>query len=496
MENFLKCLKKVKNDHTCAVCSELCNNPRILNKCFHIICYKHLNEFSESFLCPTCKTSNSKKYARKDENMIKAIESIKGLEAICINSEAIEDHDNKEKRNSNNDIDKFKQLNVSTVSSSATLKSSKNIEKKNKKGETVLHVACVLGKLHTIMDLLKTHGANPNTKDNAGWTPLHEVVVKGRLDIAEILLQHGALSGTPGYENETPLHEAVRYNRKEIAILLVENGADILARNTKGETPIALANKELQEILFNVTAKSQSDNIHQISSMQMEIESSQMFVYTTMLSKKQIAKLNMLARVHKNIKIEQKLTKKVTHVIVDTEIDDVCLSGLDILQTVVYGAWLISSKWLETSTETTLESASKYEVSGIGNLNQTGPRKSRFNKYRQLPNLFDGLHFYLQGFNFKYEITKRLNVNKAILTKLITDAGGVVLRREPNPELIPENEKTIPYHARKDGKLAKCSHIILFKTVYEPMFNMEHLKALPVGWLIESIENFELAEIW
>jgi len=48
---------------------------------------------------------------------------------------------------------------------------AKTLVKRNIKGETPLHVACIKGNLVTLKSLLAA-GANPNTKDNAGWTPL------------------------------------------------------------------------------------------------------------------------------------------------------------------------------------------------------------------------------------------------------------------------------------------------------------------------------------
>ena len=48
------------------------------------------------------------------------------------------------------------------------------LTKKNPKGETLLHSAAVKGDVAKVKELLKK-GAMPNTWDNAGWTPLHEV---------------------------------------------------------------------------------------------------------------------------------------------------------------------------------------------------------------------------------------------------------------------------------------------------------------------------------
>lgn len=44
-------------------------------------------------------------------------------------------------------------------------------DKRNAKGETALHAACARGDAGRVADLLR-RGANPNTKDHAGSTPL------------------------------------------------------------------------------------------------------------------------------------------------------------------------------------------------------------------------------------------------------------------------------------------------------------------------------------
>ena len=84
-------------------------------------------------------------------------------------------------------VDNTAAKNVITSGSSNNVKKN-NLEKKNKNGETPLHVACRKGQLETVVKLLDD-GANPNTQDHAGWTPLHEVVTAARLDIATKLLQ-------------------------------------------------------------------------------------------------------------------------------------------------------------------------------------------------------------------------------------------------------------------------------------------------------------------
>jgi hypothetical protein len=56
----------------------------------------------------------------------------------------------------------------------------KNLEKKNLKGETPLHAAAVRGDTAALQRYLGL-GADPNTTDHAGWTPLHEAAGAGTI---------------------------------------------------------------------------------------------------------------------------------------------------------------------------------------------------------------------------------------------------------------------------------------------------------------------------
>uniref|UniRef100_A0A4W5JNK7 BRCT domain-containing protein n=1 Tax=Hucho hucho TaxID=62062 RepID=A0A4W5JNK7_9TELE len=69
---------------------------------------------------------------------------------------------------------------------------------------TPLHLTAIKGDVETVKELLD-QGADPNLKDNAGWTPLHEVYNLGHQCVVEVLVRRGVLLNTPGNENDSPL---------------------------------------------------------------------------------------------------------------------------------------------------------------------------------------------------------------------------------------------------------------------------------------------------
>ncbi|KAI4889200.1 hypothetical protein NFI96_012968 [Prochilodus magdalenae] len=112
--------------------------------------------------------------------------------------------------------------------------------RRNEKGETVLHRACIEGNLKQVQYLVEQgHPLNP--RDNCGWTPLHEASNHGHLEIVALLLDRGANVNDPGgaqCDGITPLHDALICGNFKVAQLLVQKGASVNVRNNKGETPL------------------------------------------------------------------------------------------------------------------------------------------------------------------------------------------------------------------------------------------------------------------
>ncbi|XP_011881347.1 PREDICTED: tonsoku-like protein [Vollenhovia emeryi] len=110
--------------------------------------------------------------------------------------------------------------------------------KRNEKGETQLHVACINGDLGAVERLLSS-GHSTNVRDHYGWSPLHEAANHGYVDIAELLLKHGASVNDPGgasCKGVTPLHDAAYCGHFSMMQLLMQHGATVTLRTHDGDT--------------------------------------------------------------------------------------------------------------------------------------------------------------------------------------------------------------------------------------------------------------------
>uniref|UniRef100_A0A8C1SAW2 Tonsoku-like protein n=1 Tax=Cyprinus carpio TaxID=7962 RepID=A0A8C1SAW2_CYPCA len=117
---------------------------------------------------------------------------------------------------------------------------TKRWNRRNEKGETVLHRACIEGNLKQVQYLLD-QGHPVNLRDYCGWTALHEACNYGHQEIVALLLDRGANISDPGgrdCEGVTPLHDTLNCGHFHVARLLVERGASVTVRNGKGHTPL------------------------------------------------------------------------------------------------------------------------------------------------------------------------------------------------------------------------------------------------------------------
>uniref|UniRef100_A0A915CR32 Peptidase S1 domain-containing protein n=1 Tax=Ditylenchus dipsaci TaxID=166011 RepID=A0A915CR32_9BILA len=110
-------------------------------------------------------------------------------------------------------------------------------QQKELSGETQLHIAAQKRDIELSRKLVED-GANINSADNAGWTPLHEACAYGYYDLAELLIRSGADS-----------------SNSKLVWLLLKHGAEKTKKSARGHLPYELnsGNTEIEELLKETT---------------------------------------------------------------------------------------------------------------------------------------------------------------------------------------------------------------------------------------------------
>jgi ankyrin repeat protein len=92
---------------------------------------------------------------------------------------------------------------------------------------------------------LITHGADANSTDNRGETPLHTAAYFGyeeiNVEIAAILIAHGTDVNVKDTNGLTVLHKTAAKSHTKMVKLLLAHGADVNVRDGNDQTPLDLA---------------------------------------------------------------------------------------------------------------------------------------------------------------------------------------------------------------------------------------------------------------
>ncbi len=128
------------------------------------------------------------------------------------------------------------------------------------------HMAACMGDLTRVKRFVE-HGANVDTKDELGWTPLYWAASTGQENVAAFLIAKGANIHTKTNDGTTILYQAAQAGARELAELLISRGADVNTKGKYGNTPLHRAasagHLEVVELLIakgaTVNAKGRND---------------------------------------------------------------------------------------------------------------------------------------------------------------------------------------------------------------------------------------------
>ncbi|CAB1337712.1 unnamed protein product, partial [Coregonus sp. 'balchen'] len=121
----------------------------------------------------------------------------------------------------------------------------------NQNGCTPLHYAASKDRYEIALLLLES-GADPNVTDKLASTPLHRASTKGNCRLIQLLLKQSASTNIQDSEGNTALHLACDEERVEAAKLLVENGASIYIENKEEKTPLQISKGGLATLLRRI----------------------------------------------------------------------------------------------------------------------------------------------------------------------------------------------------------------------------------------------------
>ncbi|OPB40882.1 hypothetical protein A0O28_0009630 [Trichoderma guizhouense] len=140
------------------------------------------------------------------------------------------------------------------------LERDKNVNRLDKSGRTLLHIAVDCYDTDGLQRCLKLGSIDIDKKDNGGRTALHTAASIWRsssFTAMSILVEHEAAIETMDNEGHTPLWTAIEVSSLEKCSLLTSKGAKVNQKNSKGQT-VLIAAKDVEMLEWCLAQKSES----------------------------------------------------------------------------------------------------------------------------------------------------------------------------------------------------------------------------------------------
>jgi hypothetical protein len=106
-----------------------------------------------------------------------------------------------------------------------------------------LLIAATEGNVEKAKSLI-TKGADVNTQNSLGWTPIHTAIWNSRQNIVELLIENKADINKVNGKNETPLYFAAEKGQIRTVEILITNGADINIVSDEKKNALTIAREK------------------------------------------------------------------------------------------------------------------------------------------------------------------------------------------------------------------------------------------------------------
>jgi ankyrin repeat protein len=140
-----------------------------------------------------------------------------------------------------------------------------NINTPNQNGSTPINVAAYRGHVGAMRTLAELR-ADINTANNKRATPVYMAAQEGNVEVIRALAEHGADLNTPAEKGFTPVYSAAYEGHVDAIKVLVAHGANVNTPTGDGGTPVLVAAQEgrtdVIKLLYKLGANMKPDSAY------------------------------------------------------------------------------------------------------------------------------------------------------------------------------------------------------------------------------------------